>query len=88
MFTLFSLFSIVSIVVSKLKNAQLKYALFFGLIVVFISTNSFQTSKQMQVKNAVNFIKKHKTSKTLVIVQSRDIVSNFALYYNFSIFRK
>ena len=88
MFTLFSLFSIVSIVVSKLKNDQLKYALFFGLIVVFISTNSFQTSKQMQVKNAVNFIKKHKTSKTLVIVQSRDIVSNFALYYNFSIFRK
>jgi len=42
----------------------------------------------MQVKNAVNFIKKHKTSKTLVIIQSKDIVSNFALYYNFSIFRK
>jgi len=88
MFTLFSLISIVAIVVSKLQNDQLKYGLFFGLIVVFISTNSFQTSKQMQIKEAVNYIRKQQTKNSLIIVQSKDIVPNFLLYFNYSIFRK
>jgi uncharacterized membrane protein len=88
MYTLFSLFALISIIIDKLENTKLKYGIISVLILFFVLNNSFQTSKQMQVKNAVNFIKKHKTSKTLVIVQSKDIVPNFALYYNYSIFKK
>jgi uncharacterized protein YjbI with pentapeptide repeats len=42
----------------------------------------------MDVKNAVQFIKNKQTRNSLIIIQSRDIISNFTLYYEYNIFKK
>jgi hypothetical protein len=88
MFTTFALILLLSITLSSLKSTVYKYGLFVLMFILFNLNNSFKTEKEMNVKAAVKFIKNKHTSKSLIIVQSKDIVPNFTLYFNFSIFKK
>lgn len=88
MFTTFTFFILLSLIINSFKLNLYKFSLFTVLLILFRLNSSFHSEKEMDVKNAVQFIKKHQTSKSLTIIQSRDIVSNFTLYYDYNIFRK
>ena len=88
MFTTFTFFILLSLIINSFKLNLYKFSLFTVLLILFRLNSSYHSEKEMDVKNAVQFIKKHQTSKSLTIIQSRDIVSNFTLYYDYNIFRK
>jgi mannosyltransferase len=59
------------------------------VIVFLIAINSmnFKINKGMNYKHAIPFIKSHKGDKTAVVLQSIDMMSLFAYYYDKNIFK-
>jgi hypothetical protein len=88
MFTTFAFLILLSAALNGFKSSFYKFGLFLTLLFFFNLNSSFSTEKEMDVKNAVQFIKNKQTSNSLIIIQSRDIISNFTLYYEYNIFKK
>lgn len=88
MFIIFPLLVLIVFFIKYVIENQGKVVALIGFPLFFLSTNQFDTSKDMQIKESVRYIQQEKNENSLIIVQSRDIVANFTLYYDYEIFRK
>jgi uncharacterized membrane protein len=88
MFTVFAILIICSVLLNELKTSTYKYVAFVFLMITFNLNHNFLPEKKMHVKDAVSYIQKNKTKNSLIIIQSKDIISNFTLYYNYAIFKR
>ncbi len=88
MFIVAPLFVLVVFALKYVVSGYWRWLLMLAFPVLLLSTNKFDTHKIMQIREAVAFVKQKSDSQTLFVVQSRDITSNFALYFDYSIFKK
>jgi hypothetical protein len=90
MFTTIPIFVVITFIIYSVNEKWRSYSLVIFVFLLFtfgLSTKS-RFEKQMEIKEAVEFVKSNQTSNnTLIIVHTKDIVPNFNLYFDYKIFQ-
>lgn len=88
MFTTIPVLITLTFIVFSVQEKWKSYsiAIFSVLICSFAFSMNTKFQKQMEIREAVEYIKSHKLKSTLIIIHTKDIVANFSLYFDNKIF--
>jgi uncharacterized membrane protein len=88
MFTTIPVFITLTFITFSVHEKWKSYSVAIFSVLIFSFAFSMKTkfNKQMEIREAVEYVKTHKSKNTLIIIHTKDIVANFSLYFDNKIF--